>query len=282
MKRVPFFIILGVLILFGLLTTFLSTSIIFDLFDVRAHEGNYVLLVVQANFISGLLYLLTAFAFYKKKAWAAIPLLISLVALIAAVAGFIMHVNSGGAYETKTIGALAFRVILNIALAILVYKHTRKVMGNTLINNNIVAVLPFLLLLSACGTSSDKRDETVQEANHHHHGAEVGVIELNNGEKWEADENTLSVVARMETQVSEFERTGRTAPKVLADSLSQQMNLLVSGCTMKGKGHDELHKWIMPLTDQIKQLSAATTADETSQRVNQLKESFETFHGSFK
>ncbi|HEX8041244.1 MAG TPA: hypothetical protein VF490_18980 [Chryseosolibacter sp.] len=281
MKRVSFFIILGVLILFGLLTTFLSTSIIFDLFNVRAHEGNYVLLVVQANFISGLLYLLAAFAFYKKKAWAAVPLIISLLALVIAAAGFIVHVHSGGAYETKTIGALTFRIAVNIVLAILVNKHTKKVTGKTAFDNLVVAALPFLLLLSACGAPSDTKHETVQEEGHHH-GAEVGAIELNNGEKWEADENTRSVVATMESQVSGFEAGAQTTPKALSDSLTRQMNLLVSGCTMKGKGHDELHKWIMPLTDQIKHLSAAKTPDETSQIVGELKESFETFHRSFK
>jgi hypothetical protein len=31
---------------FGLLTLFLSTSVIFDLFGIRAKEGNYVLFVV--------------------------------------------------------------------------------------------------------------------------------------------------------------------------------------------------------------------------------------------
>lgn len=281
MKRVSFFIILGVMVLLGLVTTFLSTSIIFDLFNVRAHEGNYVLLVVQANFISGLLYLLAAFAFYKKKAWAAVPLIISLVALVVAVVGFAVHVNAGGAYETKTIGALAFRVTINIALAILVLKYSRKVGRKGLIAGSVVAALPLLLLLSACGTSSDKSQETVQEENHHHH-ADEGAIELNNGEKWEADENTRSVVATMEAQISGFEKSEGTAPKTLADSLTRQMNLLISGCTMKGKGHDELHKWIMPLTDQVRQLSVANTEDETSRVLNQLKESFETFHQAFK
>ena len=31
---------------FGLLTLFLSTSVIFDLFGIRAKEGNYVLFIV--------------------------------------------------------------------------------------------------------------------------------------------------------------------------------------------------------------------------------------------
>jgi hypothetical protein len=54
---------------FGLLTLFLSTSVIFDLFGIRAKEGNYVLFVVWSNFISSILYLLAAYGFIKSKKW---------------------------------------------------------------------------------------------------------------------------------------------------------------------------------------------------------------------
>jgi predicted RND superfamily exporter protein len=52
---------------FGLLTLFLSTSVIFDLFGIRAKEGNYVLFVVWSNFISSILYLFAAYGFIKNK-----------------------------------------------------------------------------------------------------------------------------------------------------------------------------------------------------------------------
>ena len=39
------YVLAVVLLLFGALTLFLSTSVIFDLFGVRAREGNYVLVV---------------------------------------------------------------------------------------------------------------------------------------------------------------------------------------------------------------------------------------------
>ena len=55
------------LAVFGLLTLFLSTSIIFDLFNIRTREGHYVPFVVVANFISSLLYLLAAYGFFQKK-----------------------------------------------------------------------------------------------------------------------------------------------------------------------------------------------------------------------
>ena len=60
-------IISGIILLaFGLLTFFLSTSVIFDLFGIREKEGNYVLFIVWANFISSILYLLAAFGFFTK------------------------------------------------------------------------------------------------------------------------------------------------------------------------------------------------------------------------
>ena len=65
-KAIPYFLatILGA---FGLLTLLLSTSVIFDLFGVRAKEGNYVLFVVWANFISSILYLFAAYGFVKTR-----------------------------------------------------------------------------------------------------------------------------------------------------------------------------------------------------------------------
>ena len=52
---------------FGLITLFLSTSIIFDLFEIRIREGHYVLFVVVANFVSSLIYLIAAYGFFRKK-----------------------------------------------------------------------------------------------------------------------------------------------------------------------------------------------------------------------
>ena len=40
MKNVIDYVVVAILTGFGLLTIFLSTSVIFDLFDVRAKEGN--------------------------------------------------------------------------------------------------------------------------------------------------------------------------------------------------------------------------------------------------
>lgn len=106
---------------FGLLTLFLSTSVIFDLFGVRAKEGNYVLFVVWANFISSILYLFAAYGFVKAKKWTFNLLSISTIILIAALLGLYYHINTGGIYETKTVGAMFFRIIVTALFALLAY-----------------------------------------------------------------------------------------------------------------------------------------------------------------
>ena len=49
MKKIILYLVAAMLIAFGLLTLFLSSSVIFDLFDIRSKEGNYVLFVVWSN-----------------------------------------------------------------------------------------------------------------------------------------------------------------------------------------------------------------------------------------
>lgn len=111
---------------FGLLTLFLSASVIFDLFGIRAKEGNYVLFVVWSNFVSSIIYLLAAYGFIQNKKWTATILGISTLLLISAFIGLRIHINSGGIYETKTIGAMIFRITVTLALTIIAYLTLSK------------------------------------------------------------------------------------------------------------------------------------------------------------
>lgn len=106
---------------FGLLTLFLSTSVIFDLFGIRAKEGNYAPFVVWSNFISSILYLFAAYGFIKNKKWTATLLGISTIILIAAFIGLKINASSGGIYETKTVSAMIFRISVTLVFAIIAY-----------------------------------------------------------------------------------------------------------------------------------------------------------------
>ncbi len=110
-----------ILIAFGLLTLFLSVSVIFDLFNIREKEGNYVLFIVWSNFISSILYLFSAYGFIKNKNWTSIYLAVSSIILIVAFVGLLIYANNGGLYETKTISAMIFRITVTIIFTIVSY-----------------------------------------------------------------------------------------------------------------------------------------------------------------
>ncbi|MBK7851287.1 MAG: hypothetical protein IPJ66_09185 [Bacteroidetes bacterium] len=121
MKKALPYLFATILTGFGLLTLFLSTSVIFDLFGIRAKERNYVLFVVWSNFISSILYLIASYGFVTSKRWTAKLLGVSTIILITALIGLFYHINSGGIYETKTIGAMIFRISVTMVFAALAY-----------------------------------------------------------------------------------------------------------------------------------------------------------------
>jgi magnesium-transporting ATPase (P-type) len=126
MKKIFLYIAVVILAVFGFLTLFLSTSVILDLFGVRAQEGNYVMFIVWVNFLSSLLYLFAVYGFIKNKKWTVTLLGVSSVILITAFIGLFIHIGYGGIYETKTIGAMIFRIILTIGFSLLAYFTLNK------------------------------------------------------------------------------------------------------------------------------------------------------------
>lgn len=126
MKKIFTYFPIVLLIAFALLTLFLSSSVLFDWFGIREKEGNYVLFVVWVNFISSILYLAAAYGFLKQKKITFTILSLSALILIMALIGLFIHINSGGLYETKTIGAMIFRIIVTLAFALLSYSKFIK------------------------------------------------------------------------------------------------------------------------------------------------------------
>jgi hypothetical protein len=126
MKTKGKYVLATVLGAFGLLTVFLTSSVLLDLFGMREKEGHYVLAIVWANLIAGLVYLLTAYGVIKEEKWTVKSLLIALSVLIIGQILFFAHVVNGGLYENKTVGAMIFRIAFTVLLAVLAFQLNRK------------------------------------------------------------------------------------------------------------------------------------------------------------
>jgi len=127
MKNIGKYITITLLVAFALLTLFLSSSVIFDWFGIREKEGDYVLFVVQSNFISSVLYVVAAFGFLKNKKWTIAPLLISVVILIVAQIGLHYHIDAGGLYEEKTVKAMYFRIIVTLVFSVIAFVRYKRI-----------------------------------------------------------------------------------------------------------------------------------------------------------
>ena len=60
--------------------------------------------------------------------------------------------------------------------------------------------------------------------------------------------------------------TSGTASKdytVLKQKLETEFNLILQRCTMKGEAHNQLHNYLMPLNDLIRQLQDKNHAQES-------------------
>ncbi len=112
---------------FGLVSLFMTTSVIFDLFGIREKEGNYVLFVVIANLFASFLYLISVYGISKKKRWTYLPLTASVIALAVAFVFLMIHIQDGGIYEEKTVKALVFRIVLSLIFAIITYLKINKI-----------------------------------------------------------------------------------------------------------------------------------------------------------
>jgi len=114
-----------------------------------------------------------------------------------------------------------------------------------------------------------------------HHEEHTGSVTLNNGEKWEADQHTLSAVEQMKIELSDFEKARGENYDALADSLTYQLDILVAGCTMTGPAHDQLHMWLVPLMERVKDLSHATGIPDSRAEVREIRKTLDSFDDFF-
>jgi len=111
---------------FGLLSMFKSLSIIFNLFHLREIEGHYVLFVVIANLICGIIYLCAGYGIFKEKNWTTNFLFIAAFILIFTFIVLVIYIISGGIYEEKTIIAITIRTFITLVFTLISWNFITK------------------------------------------------------------------------------------------------------------------------------------------------------------
>lgn len=106
-----------VAVLFGLLTVAVGGNTLFGDPAARAAAGNIVPFVLWFNFLAGFAYVAAGVGLYLWRRWAALWSVLIAVATIAVFVAFGFHILLGGAFETRTVGAMALRSLVWVVIA---------------------------------------------------------------------------------------------------------------------------------------------------------------------
>lgn len=115
---------------FGLLTLQQGGSVLFGGAAARAAAGAYVPFVLWFNFCAGFAYVLAGVGLALRRRWAApLAALIALATALAFVA-LGVHIARGGAYEMRTVAAMALRTTVWAVLAWLAFRRLARPQGS--------------------------------------------------------------------------------------------------------------------------------------------------------
>ena len=106
-------------------------------------------------------------------------------------------------------------------------------------------------------------------------------LQLNNGEKWVVNEEIKPHVMEGENLINVYAEINQADFKKLAADVKMHNDKLIKSCTMDGKSHDELHKWLAPHLQLTKALSEETDVTKANDIVKKLQNSYITYHQYF-
>lgn len=110
-------------VLFGLLTIREGGAVLFIDGPARQAAGDYVPFVLWFNFLAGFAYIAAAIGLWRRRAWAAWAAAAIAVSTLIVYAAFAWHMLSGGAYELRTVIAMALRSAIWILIAAIGWRH---------------------------------------------------------------------------------------------------------------------------------------------------------------
>lgn len=149
----------------------------------------------------------------------------------------------------------------------------------------LIGILGTIVAITSCNNqepkSTEKQEQNITEAESPKEEHAPIDIELNNGKKWKVNPEMMLHVRNSEGLVDSYINAPKKDHEALAKELNTTVGLLTKSCTMQGKSHDELHKWLHPYMGLIKDLGNAQNPEEADQIVTTIQASFVVFNQYF-
>jgi hypothetical protein len=116
----------AVAVVFGVATIASGSRVLFGGAAAREAAGAVVPFVLWFNAFAGFAYVIAGVGLWTRRRWA-VGLAAAIAAATAAVfAAFGLHVLAGGTYEARTVGAMALRTLVWLAIAAVGWRALRR------------------------------------------------------------------------------------------------------------------------------------------------------------
>lgn len=129
--------------------------------------------------------------------------------------------------------------------------------------------IPLLVLMLSTSCNSKKHKDSSSD------------LSLNNGSKWEVNIEMKPSINEAIDLVNQYLSNGDDDYKSLAEALEIKNSALVKSCTMEGKSHEELHKWLHPHIELVEELKESQNKDSAQQLVVRISDSFKKYNEYF-
>lgn len=103
--------------IFGIVTIIVGGKTLFGGAEERAAVGNIVPFVLWFNFVAGFAYIIAGVGLFLWKRWAALLSAVIAATTIAVFIVFGIYIFLGGAFESRTVGAMIIRSAIWIVIA---------------------------------------------------------------------------------------------------------------------------------------------------------------------
>ena len=137
-------------------------------------------------------------------------------------------------------------------------KHFIKI--NSMKRSVLLAGIAAGFLFACQDNSINEKQDTMMMMDHHQE-ENANPVQLNNGEKWEANPETTEQIKKMIALTDTFPALPVAADySALKVKLETEFQLVFQKCTMTGEAHTQLHNYLIPLKGMIEELGSDNLA----------------------
>ena len=121
--------------------------------------------------------------------------------------------------------------------------------------------ITLLFFITSCSMEKHKDEHTQSEKTSANHGT-PDLVQLDNGNKWIANMETTEGIENMRKMIEAEQAAPVSSVAALKENLLLQFTDILNQCTMKGKSHEQLHNYLLPLRAQIDNLDEGNQKEE--------------------